>query len=158
MFQSGSLVVALALLLAVPLPAQQYQRPVDSSTAATIRHLLAVTGSAKLAVQGIEAMIPSQRAANPRIPGAFWDAFLARARRDTTQFVELLVPIYAAHLTRAELAELVRFYETPLGKHLAEVLPLIYQESIGVGQAWGATIGRQVAESLAQSGVEFPNR
>ena len=158
MIRSGSLVVALSLLGALPLPAQQDQIPVDSSTAATIRHLLALTGSARLAVQGIEAMIPAQRIANPRIPEVFWDAFLAHARRDTTHFVELLIPIYAAHLTRAELEDLVCFYETPLGRHLAEVLPLIYEESIGAGQGWGARIGRQVAESLAQSGVPFPNQ
>jgi uncharacterized protein len=154
--RSGSFTLALVLLASTRLPGQQTPA-VDSGTATTIRHLLSLTGSARLAVQGIEAMIPAQRDANPRIPAVFWDAFLARARRDTAQFVELLVPIYAAHLTRAELEALVRFYEQPLGKRLAEVLPLINQESIQAGQGWGANIGRQIAESLSQSGVAFPN-
>ena len=154
----GSLVLAISIFLVSPVVSQQNSTPVDSGTAATIRHLLSITKSAKLAIQGMEAMIPAQRAANPRIPAAFWDAFLARARQDTAHFVELLIPIYAAHLSRAELENLVRFYEDPLGRRLAEVLPLIYQESIQAGQGWGANIGRQVAESLAQSGVAFPNQ
>lgn len=154
----GSLVLALSILVASPVASQQDSTPIDPGTAATIRHLLSLTGSAKIAVQGIEAMIPAQRIANPRIPAAFWDAFLARARRDTAQFLELLVPIYAAHLSRSELEGLVRFYEAPLGRRLAEVLPLINQESIQAGQGWGANVGRQVAESLAQSGVAFPNQ
>ena len=158
MAQPGSLVLALLIFLASPVASQQNSTPVDPATAATIRHLLRLTGSAKLAVQGIEVMIPAQRTANPGIPAAFWDAFLARARRDTVQLLELLVPIYAAHLTRSELEGLVRFYETPLGRRLAEVFPLINQESIQAGQGWGATIGGQVADSLAQSGVAFPNQ
>ena len=152
-----SVCAALVLLLAPPLSAQQSLPPVDSATTATIRQLLALTGTGKRMVQGIEMMVPAQRASNPRIPTAFWDAFLAHARRDTTQLMELLIPIYASHLTKAELDGLVRFYQTPLGRRVAEVLPLITQESMQAGQSWGAGIGRQVAESLAQSGVPFPN-
>lgn len=148
--------VLIAHLAGTPLPGQQSPPPVDSGTAATIRRLLALSGSVKLALTGMEAMIPAQRAANPRIPAVFWEAFFARARRDTTQLVELLIPIYASHLSRAELEELVRFYQTPLGRRLAAVQPLISQESVQAGQGWGAAIGRQVAESLAQAGVQFP--
>jgi uncharacterized protein len=156
MIRSGCFALALTVLGGTRLPAQQTPA-IDSATAATIRHLLSLTGSARIAVQGIEAMIPAQRAANPQIPAAFWEAFLAHARRDTAQFVELLVPIYAAHLTRSELEALVRFYEQPLGKRLAEVLPQINQESILAGQGWGASIGKEIADSLARSGVA-PNR
>jgi len=55
-------------------------------------------------------MIGAQRNANPQIPPEFWDVFMAHARRDTTKLIDMLVPIYAAHLTRSELDELVRFY------------------------------------------------
>jgi uncharacterized protein len=157
MIPSRSVRSVVFLFLALPLSAQQSPPPVDSATATTIRQLLTLTGTGKRMVQGIEMMVPAQRASNPRIPPAFWDAFLARARRDTTQLMELLIPIYASHLTKAELEGLVRFYQTPLGRRVAEVLPLITQESMQAGQGWGAGIGRQVAESLAQSGVPFPN-
>ena len=151
--------VLIAILLAAPLStvaAQTPQAPVDSATAATIHELLALTGSVKLAVTSMEAMIPSQRAANPRMPAAFWDAFLARARSDSSRLTELLVPINAAHFTRPELEQLVRFYRTPLGQRLIKALPLIMQESVQAGQTWGAALGRAVAESLAASGVKFP--
>ena len=157
MTPSRSVCAIVFLVLALPLSAQQSPPPVDSATATTIRQLLAITGTGKRMVQGIETMVPAQRASNPRIPAAFWNAFLAHARQDTTQLMELLIPIYASHLTKAELEGLVRFYQTPLGRRVAEVLPLITQESMQAGQSWGAGIGRQVAESLAQSGVPFPN-
>lgn len=141
------------LLGATPSSAQQRRAP-DPATAATVRRLLTMTGAARLSVTSMESMIPAQRQANPQIPVAFWDAFLAHARRDTTKLIDLLVPIYAAHLTRPELEELVRFYGTPVGRRLAAVTPLITQESIQAGQTWGAEIGKQVADSLAQAGMK----
>jgi len=101
-------------------------------------------------------MLPAQRAANPQIPAAFWDAFLARARRDIPQLVDSLVPIYASHFTRPELDELVRFYQSPLGRHLAEVQPLITQASVQAGQRWGSAIGRDIGDSLARAGATPP--
>lgn len=145
-------VVCGLLLCTAGAEAQKRKGAPDPATATTVRRLLAMTGAARLSLTSMEAMIPAQRAANPQIPGAFWDAFLAHARRDTTQLIELLVPIYAAHLTRPELDELVRFYSSPVGKRLAAAQPAITQESIAAGQAWGAAIGKQVADSLSQAG------
>lgn len=146
-----------ASLLTTPVLAQRRPGPVDPTKAAAIRRLLDLTGAARLALSGMEAMVPAQRAANPQIPAAFWTAFLARARRGLPQLVDSLVPVYASHFSQAELDQLVRFYESPIGKHLSEVQPLILQESMQVGQTWGAVIGREVGESLARSGVKPAN-
>jgi len=146
----GSLLFALVALTVVT-PAHAQQRPIDPATAATVRRLLDLTGAAKLALQNMEALLPAQRAANPQIPAAFWDGFLAHARRDIPQLVDSLIPIYAGHFTKAELDQLVRFYESPIGRRLAEQQPLILQESVQVGQRWGSAIGRQVGDSLARA-------
>ncbi len=146
----GGLLVALVALTVVT-PAHAQQRPIDPATAAAVRRLLDLTGAAKLALQNMEALLPAQRAANPQIPAAFWDAFLAHARRDIPQLVDSLIPIYAGHFTKAELDQLVRFYESPIGRRLAEQQPLILQESVQVGQRWGSAIGRQVGDSLARA-------
>ena len=138
--------------LAGPSLAQQ-AHPVDSATAATARRLLELTGAAQLTLRGMETMVPAQRLASPQIPAAFWDAFLARARHDISHLVDSLIPIYAAHFTKAELQQLVQFYQTPLGRHLAEVQPLVVQESMQAGQRWGMVIGRDIGDSLARAGV-----
>jgi len=150
-------VTLAALSVTAPLRAQGKQGGVDAATAATVRRLLELTGTAQLALRGIESMVPMQRAANPQIPAAFWDALVARARRDLPQYIDSLIPIYASHLTRAELEQLVRFYESPVGRRLAEVTPLISQESMQLGQRWGAAMGREVGDSLARAGVKPAN-
>jgi len=146
-----------AAVLTTPVLAQRRPGPVEPAKAATIRRLLDLTGAARLALSGMESMVPAQRAANPQIPAAFWDAFLARARGNLPQLVDSLVPVYASHFSQTELEQLVRFYESPLGKHLSGVQPLILQESMQVGQTWGAAIGREVGESLSRSGGKPSN-
>ena len=153
-----ALVTLVALALGTPAGAQQpavpQPAPVDSATAVTIRRLLELTGAAKLALQTMETMLPAQRAAMPQIPAAFWDAFLAHARRDILMLVDSLIPVYAAHFSRADLEALVQFYESPVGRRLSEVQPMITQESMQVGQRWGAALGREVGDSLARAGAK----
>jgi len=141
-----------------PAAAQQQpaSRPVDSATAATVRRLLAVTGATKLMLTTMETMIGAQRQANPQIPAGFWDAFMAHARRDTTRLIDMLVPIYAAHLTRSEIEELLRFYLSPVGQRLTTVQPDILRESSLAGQQWGAVIGRAIGDSLARAEGNLP--
>jgi hypothetical protein len=150
------------LVLIISLAAAQVQptsHPVDPATAALARRLLAATGATKLMLTTMESMIAAQRQANPQIPAAFWNAFMAHARRDTTQLIDVLVPIYASHLTRSELEELLRFYTSPIGQRLTAVQPAILQESTLAGQNWGAAIGRVVGDSLGQAqGSPPPNR
>jgi len=141
-----------------PAAAQQQQasRPVDSASAASARRLLAVTGATKLMLGTMQTMIAAQRNANPQIPPEFWDVFMAHARRDTTKLIDQLVPIYAAHLTRTELDDLVRFYTSPLGQRLTAAQPDILRESTVAGQQWGEGIGRMVGDSMARAQGNLP--
>jgi len=106
------------LVLSVSPAATQEQppsHPVDPPTAAAARRLLAVTGTTKLMLSSMESMLAAQKESNPQIPAAFWDAFMAHVRRDTTRLIDMLVPIYASHLTQSEIEELIRFYTSPIG-------------------------------------------
>lgn len=154
-----ALMVAICGLVLTVSPAatqEQAPRKIDPATAAAARRLLSVTGAAKLALSSMETMINAQRDANPQIPEGFWDAFIAHARRDTTQLLDLLVPIYATHLTRDEIEQLIRFYESPIGRRLTAVQPMISQESMSAGQTWGEAVGRIVGDSIARATENLP--
>ncbi|MDP3909222.1 MAG: DUF2059 domain-containing protein [Gemmatimonadales bacterium] len=136
--------------------AAQDTAPRAPARQATIRRFLEITGAAQLSVTAMETMLPAQRAANPQIPAVFWDVFMARARRDVHQLIDSLIPVYAEHFTHAQMEEMVRFYESPLGRHLVRVQPRVTQRSMELGQRWGELLGQQVAESLMQAGVRGP--
>lgn len=122
-----------AAALGAPVRWAAAQRAQDPATVAVVRRLLELTGAARQTLAGMEALVPAQRAAMPQVPAAFWDAFLARARHDLPQLIDSIIPVYTAHFSKAELTELVRFYESPIGRRLSDVQPLLMQESMQVG-------------------------
>ena len=148
-------VLALLVTLLSAAPAVG-QTKVDPAKAALIRELLTLTNAPGLMVAQMEASIPAQRAAMPHIPKEFFDEFIARARRDLPRFVELVIPIWDAHFSKAQLEELVTFYKGPLGRHLASVQPVIVTQATQAGQRWGEQLGREVADTLARRGVQMP--
>lgn len=142
----------LMLSLLATSAAAQKKAPPDSAKMATVRQLLTLVKAPEMMEQGFESMIPAQKAASPQIPPAFWDAFAARLKHDMPQLIDSLMPIYASRFTQAELDGLVKFYSSPLGKHLTDVQPAMMAESQEVGQRWGMAIGRQIGDSLRAAG------
>lgn len=47
-----------------------------------------------------------------------------------------MAPVYEKHLTEADLNEVIKFYNSPVGKKLAGKTPAITQESMAAGQTW----------------------
>jgi hypothetical protein len=66
--------------------------------------------------------------------------------------VDSLAPVYAARFSKAELDQLLAFYESPVGRHVAAEQPAIAQESQQLGLRWGARMGAAIAVDLANEG------
>ena len=71
--------------------------------------------------------------------------------------VDGIVILYAKHFTSAELRELIRFYETDVGRKTIRVMPALMQDSMALGQAWGRNlapaIDAEVRRRLTEEGV-----
>lgn len=145
--------LSFVMALGLGAPAATQAMRDDSAKTAVVRHLLQLTGVVNIMQNAISNLIPAERASNPNIPPAFWDAFLGRVRRDVPVLADSLVPIYTKRFTLDELKQLEQFYESPAGKHLAAAQPDMLQESMQIGQRWGAAIGKEIADSLQAAGV-----
>jgi len=96
------------------------------------------------------------RAANPAFPPVFWDRFAAQARARRSEFIATLVPVYARTFELSELEELLRFYNSPVGRRLLEVQPALTRESVQAGQAWATRIAAEVRQQLVKEGALQP--
>lgn len=120
-----------------------------------IRKLLTLSGAGRLGVQTAQQMMAALRPLVPDAPESFWDEFTARL--DPDELVELMVPIYAKHLSAQDVKGLIAFYESPAGKHLTSAQPLILQESMAAGQRWGQKIARDLVEAARAKGFDVKN-
>jgi len=58
--------------------------------------------------------------------------------------IERIIPVYDKYLSGEEVHALIEFYESSVGRRLAEVQPKMLLESAEVGQAWGKEVAQRV--------------
>ena len=138
-------------------PASEIQQKVEPKTVSEeeakqlakendIRKLLVATGAGKLGVQVMQQMFDSVRMQNPSIPAEYFDQIMKEV--DPNELIEITIPSYDNHLTHEEIKELLKFYESPVGKKLVEKQPLIMRDAMVAGQAWGMDLDRRIQQKL----------
>ncbi|MCL2441261.1 MAG: DUF2059 domain-containing protein [Treponema sp.] len=115
-----------------------------------IVRLLNITNAKEQAAQMFDLMLPNLMSMVPQVPNAFWTAF--RASLDLDAFVRLMIPIYDKHFTQNDIRELIRFYESPIGRKFLEVTPAFTRDSYLVGEQWGQQMAIDIVEELTKQG------
>lgn len=124
---------------------------VDPAKEAAIRKLFEAVGTRELVNQTVATMSdqikPLLRSSLP--PGEYRaeliDLFFQRfqAKFSAEQLLALSIPVYDKHFSLEEIEGLTKFYQTPLGKKAASVLPQVVSECQAAGSKFGEEIGRQ---------------
>jgi len=127
-------------------PALAQSAAADAAKQADIQKLMNLTGAGNLGMQAMDQMIASMKGAMANVPEKFWVEF--RKELNADELVNQIIPIYDKHLTHAEVKELIKFYETPVGKKMITVMPAITAESMQVGQHWGLEVARRAKAKL----------
>jgi len=132
---------------------------IDPAKEADIRKLLELTGAKELALQTMQNMEGSIRPllTNSLPPGEYREQLITlffekfHTKVVGNDLLDLIIPIYDKHFSSQEIAGLIQFYRTPLGKKLAEAMPQLTDEAQQAGQKWGEDIGRSsMLEVLAE--------
>jgi uncharacterized protein len=126
------------LLVAAPLAAatkeEKARKPLD------------VMNAGAMGVQMVDQMLGSMKQNLPTASPEFFDGF--RKQVNAAEFVDLLVPIYAKHLSEEEMDALTAFFSSPVGKSFLAKQPAIMTDSMAAGSAWGEKIAAKVVEEL----------
>jgi uncharacterized protein len=122
----------------------------DPAKLADIRKLISLTGGDKVGEQMIDQMIKSFSAYNPNIPAEFWADF--KKDVDTNKITEMNIPVYDKYLSHDEIKETIKFYESPVGKKLIDVLPKVLEETYTAGEQWGYEVGTKLQNKLIEKG------
>lgn len=141
---------------AAPAAATADSTPPDSARLALARQLMDAMQVGPAMLHGLEMGIATQKAMHPNIPEVFWQNFDERAKREMPTFVDSVAPIYAARFSAQELRELIAFYHTPVGHHLAVVNGPLSEELMRAGQRWGVELGADTMKELAAKGIVVP--
>lgn len=112
--------------------------------------LLEVTNTKLQAAQMFDLMLPSLKLIAPDVPLTFWT--MVKSKIDMDSFANLLIPIYDKHFSHDDIKKLIQFYQSPIGKKLLDVTPMITQESYKIGEEWGQQLAIDVLNELRKQG------
>ena len=147
---SRTFCAVLGVLLALSVPAAAQEPPPTKEQRA--RQLLVLMRTADMGMQIIDQMIGAMKGAMPDAGEEFWTSFRQKAKN--TDFVDMLVPVYAKNIDSADLDELIRFYSSPAGQRFLDKQPVIMQESMTIGQKWGEALATQAIQELQKKKTE----
>ena len=133
------------------------EKKVDPEKERAIRKLIALTHAERTMLEGMKAGLAAQKKAQPDIPDVFWDEFIKRATDNIGEFVTILVTVHDRHYTIEQINQMIAFFETPLGRMMAEKQPAVALETVGAAERWGMKMGMQVMMDLTEKGLITPN-
>ncbi|MCT4615543.1 MAG: DUF2059 domain-containing protein [Marinifilaceae bacterium] len=97
----------------------------------------------------VNGFVNIQKLQNDELDNSTWEIirseFLASS---IDQLIVMLVPVYKKYLTESDLDELIKFYNSDIGKKFSKINPIITSESIMVGKEWGKIIRKQILEKV----------
>lgn len=129
-------------------PATPSAPAIDPEKAALIRQVIDATGAPAAAADNIAAGLEKVRADSPETPEIVWQRL--EAKIDAKAIFELIVPIYDAHYSKAELQVLLDFYRSPAGKKFLVEMPKANEEIDAAIDQWAQGIAASLLEELGQ--------
>ena len=143
-----SLFIILSLLLSIP--ATQAQ---DNEFEKDLALMLELNGSKESYDMVFEQIVGQLKYSMPNVSDENW----AKVKADVfdKQIIELnkkLVPIYKKHFTHDEIKGIIAFYQTEVGKKMAQKSAILAQESMAIGQQWGMQLGQSIQDYLTNNG------
>lgn len=143
-----SLFIILSLLLSIP--ATQAQ---DNEFEKDLALMLELNGSKESYDMVFEQIVGQLKYSMPNVSDENW----AKVKADVfdKQIIELnkkLVPIYKKHFTHDEIKGIIAFYQTEVGKKLAQKSVVLTQESMAIAQQWSMQLGQSIQEYITNNG------
>jgi hypothetical protein len=147
--------LALALLCGRPAAAQT-QTPSPEAVAAA-RELVVAAQAANnikallpIVVQRLKPAIVQGRAEVDRDYDAIMPVLLQGLLARADAMLDDIAIVYARNLTIDEIKQLTDFYRSPVGQKFLQKMPVIFQESMALGQRWGEEAAGELHDRMIE--------
>ncbi len=122
----------------------------------SLRKMFEVSGSQETFSAVINQLVNMYKQQFPQVDAEIWDEmgkeFLKLSIND---LIGMISPVYQKYFTKNDLDQLIKFYESPVGKKLAINTPKITQESMKIGQQWGMQVSQRLLQRLKEKGYNL---
>ena len=117
-----------------------------------IKRYIEVSNQKDQFIQLMDMMLEQYTEMLDIVPGEAWNSIRASINDEIDEIIDLLVPIVDKYFTHDDITELIKFYESPIGKKLNDVTPQMMSELYEVGSNWGERLAENILNKLIELG------
>jgi len=143
-------VIACLLSLALPSHAITQEKERDIQRLMELLDVSAMSGT--MADLMVPAIIAQERKQIPNMPADAENAISTVVRKVTLELAPELfnaaIPLYDKYYTHSEIAELIEFFESPIGRKYSAAVQPITQDIIRIAKNWGRKVGPIAAQEV----------
>lgn len=125
------LLVALVLFFAFTMVVEAQE---DKAYEAAMTKMLEVSKSMDAMKQMAPQIIAMMKQQTPNAPQQFWTGLEQSMVDMYSQIVKAMIPVYRKYLTLQDIQGIIKFYESPVGKKLADSNTAIASETMPIAQ------------------------
>jgi uncharacterized protein len=138
-----------------PLPEIDTVPPPNDELTAAIKQLIEVTNGMNTSKTVMKGSLESQRKLNPnQVPDEFYVRMLAAVESGQVNgYIEnIVVKVYRQKFTLEEVKEVVKFYDSPIGKKMAVEAPVIANAARMEGEKVGQYVALKIIADMMKEG------
>lgn len=130
----------------------QAQASADKEYQAAVTKMLEVSNSLDAMKQMAPQIIAMVKQQAPEVPQAFWEDMEKTMVSMYDEIIKAIIPIYQKYFTLQDIQGIIAFYESPVGKKMAESNTKIAMEIMPVAQQIGMQTMQKLMESAKTKG------
>ncbi|MDY4789361.1 MAG: DUF2059 domain-containing protein [Bacteroidales bacterium] len=124
----------------------------DKEYSKTLYEYFEVSGNKATADIALEQMIDIFKPQYPNIKENEWEKIYNDVIKESIKgYIEMMIPIYQKYLSKSDLEEMIKFYQTPIGQKFAQSNALITKELMTISQQWGMDLSKQLMEAIEKA-------
>ena len=117
-----------------------------------IQKYLEVSNQNDQFVQMIDLVLEQFQEMSDIVSPQTWSVIRRKFVDDLSTVSDLLIPVIDKYFTHDDIKELIKFYESPIGKKLNAATPLMLQELYTIGAEWGERLTEEILNELLKMG------
>lgn len=124
----------------------------DKEYSETLKKYFEVSGNKATADVALEQMIDIFKPQYPNIKENEWKKIYQDVVQESmNQFIEMNIPIYQKFLSKSDLEEIIKFYQTPIGQKFSQSNALITKDLMTISQQWGMDLSKKMIEAIEKA-------
>ena len=144
------MLVSLSLVLAIFISALSAQP--DEAKRKDIEKYLEVSNQKDQFIQMIDLMLEQYTEMLDVVSSSTWVAVREKIIDDLDSVLKLYIPVIDKYYTSEDVKELIKFYESPIGKKMNSVTPLMNEDLFIIGTNWGEKLAEDIMNELIRLG------